>query len=103
MSRRAAMQISRLLVGHTRIYGASKIPVSTFTNPGIIRSTPVPEFRYWSSAASKIPKKLNSGDHENADEQGGTTVVSYWGVAPPKISKADGTPWRWNSFRVRNI
>ncbi|KAL8498683.1 hypothetical protein ACS0TY_021862 [Phlomoides rotata] len=123
MSRRATMQISRLLVGQTqaRLFstaifknvatsasGASKIPVSTFTKYGIVRATPVPGFRHWSNTTSdvvkeetavKAPPKLDSGDHENADDQGGKTIVSYWGVTPPKIRKADGSPWRWNSFR----
>ncbi|XP_059276592.1 ubiquinol oxidase 2, mitochondrial-like [Lycium ferocissimum] len=25
-------------------------------------------------------------------------VVSYWGIQPPKVTKEDGTPWRWNCF-----
>lgn len=115
MSRRAAMQVSRLLLQQHRnrtfttailkdvviSNGASKIPKgATYASHGILR--------HWSSMASEVSKdekaahapKLGPG-HENAeDEQGGKIVVnSYWGVAPPKISKADGSPWRWNSFR----
>lgn len=26
-------------------------------------------------------------------------VVSYWGVEPSKVSKNDGSDWRWNCFR----
>ncbi|XXG78118.1 hypothetical protein AAC387_Pa08g2129 [Persea americana] len=26
-------------------------------------------------------------------------VVSYWGIAPSKLAKEDGTEWKWNSFR----
>ncbi|XP_075485901.1 ubiquinol oxidase 2, mitochondrial-like [Primulina tabacum] len=26
-------------------------------------------------------------------------VVSYWGVEPAKITKEDGTEWKWNCFR----
>lgn len=27
-------------------------------------------------------------------------VVSYWGVSPSKVSKEDGTEWKWSCFRV---
>ncbi|XP_024996187.1 ubiquinol oxidase 2, mitochondrial-like [Cynara cardunculus var. scolymus] len=26
-------------------------------------------------------------------------VVSYWGVQPPKVTKDDGSEWKWNCFR----
>ncbi|MCD7452839.1 Alternative oxidase, mitochondrial precursor [Datura stramonium] len=29
------------------------------------------------------------------------SVVSYWGVPPSKITKPDGTEWKWNCFRRR--
>ncbi|KAG8382054.1 hypothetical protein BUALT_Bualt05G0036600 [Buddleja alternifolia] len=121
MSRRAATQISGLLLGQTRgrllstttfrgvitTSGASKIPIPRFTNYEILRTSRVPEVRYWSTMASEVAKegeqvqapKLDSND-EKVDDQGGTAIVSsYWGVAPPKISKEDGSPWRWNCFR----
>ncbi|KAH0643678.1 hypothetical protein KY289_034652 [Solanum tuberosum] len=25
-------------------------------------------------------------------------IVSYWGIQPPKVTKEDGTPWKWNCF-----
>ncbi|CAI9095042.1 OLC1v1030899C2 [Oldenlandia corymbosa var. corymbosa] len=27
------------------------------------------------------------------------TIVSYWGIQPPKVIKEDGTEWKWNCFR----
>lgn len=30
-------------------------------------------------------------------------VVSYWGIAPSKLAKEDGTEWKWNSFRVLSL
>ncbi|NP_001289782.1 ubiquinol oxidase 2, mitochondrial-like [Nelumbo nucifera] len=42
------------------------------------------------------------------DSTGGTSdspsdkpkpIVSYWGLVPSKVTKEDGTVWRWNSFR----
>ncbi|XP_042490476.1 ubiquinol oxidase 2, mitochondrial-like [Macadamia integrifolia] len=26
-------------------------------------------------------------------------IASYWGIAPPKITKEDGTDWKWTCFR----
>ncbi|OWM65019.1 hypothetical protein CDL15_Pgr028737 [Punica granatum] len=26
-------------------------------------------------------------------------IVSYWGISPVKVTKEDGTEWKWNSFR----
>lgn len=51
---------------------------STVTAPGVVREE--------EKAESEKPK-------DNA-------VVSYWGVSPAKVSKEDGTDWKWNSFRV---
>ncbi|KAL0407974.1 UNVERIFIED_CONTAM: Ubiquinol oxidase 3, mitochondrial [Sesamum radiatum] len=119
MSRRAVVQISKLLFGQTgrsRLFstttftsnvstnGASKILGARFMNYGAPRAY-VLEARYWSSVASerareeKSAPKLGSGN-ENEDDRGGKAVVSsYWGVAPPKVTKEDGSPWRWNCFR----
>lgn len=33
----------------------------------------------------------------NKEEKG---VMSYWGIERSKITKPDGTEWRWNCFRV---
>ncbi|XP_058777567.1 ubiquinol oxidase 1, mitochondrial-like [Vicia villosa] len=32
----------------------------------------------------------------NKDEKG---IMSYWGIQPSKITKQDGTEWKWNCFR----
>ena len=26
--------------------------------------------------------------------------MSYWGIAPTRITKPDGTEWKWNCFKV---
>lgn len=39
------------------------------------------------------------GGGKKDDEENG--ITSYWGVAPNKITKEDGTEWKWNCFRVR--
>lgn len=46
----------------------------------------------------KMEKKVGvCGGGENKDQKG---IVSYWGVEPSKITKLDGTEWKWNCFRV---
>jgi ubiquinol oxidase len=30
-----------------------------------------------------------------------TEAASYWGVAPTRLVKEDGTEWKWSCFRVR--
>ncbi|KAJ8555248.1 hypothetical protein K7X08_012744 [Anisodus acutangulus] len=58
------------------------------------------------SSTTKEEQKVHQPPHTVADEGSDKgdkakvkAIVSYWGVDPPKISKQDGTPWRWNCFR----
>ncbi|WMV40469.1 hypothetical protein MTR67_033854 [Solanum verrucosum] len=37
---------------------------------------------------------LSSGGNNNNNKG----IVSYWGIQPPKVTKEDGTPWKWNCF-----
>ncbi|CAA0838270.1 Ubiquinol oxidase 3- mitochondrial [Striga hermonthica] len=118
MSRRAVMQMSRLLVGQSRQQLFSTAIFNTASNAttnGTFRNS-IPKFasneflgvRCWSSTGPKVATheeltqepKANSGE-ENTDRQGGSRAVvsSYWGVAPPNIAGEDGSPWRWNCFR----
>lgn len=41
--------------------------------------------------------EASAGGQNNKDEK---RVVSYWGVTPNKITKEDGTDWKWTCFRV---
>lgn len=67
------------------------------------------QIRHWSnmntsSKTKEEQKTHNQPPHTDATNAAGDKakkIVSYWGVDPPKISKEDGTPWKWNSFRVR--
>jgi ubiquinol oxidase len=34
--------------------------------------------------------------NDNKDEKG---IVSYWGVPPSRLTKEDGTEWKWSCFR----
>ncbi|XP_042004743.1 ubiquinol oxidase 2, mitochondrial-like [Salvia splendens] len=84
MSRRVAMQVSRLLNSNSTIAQAS-----TF-----LKSTPMLGNRHRSSMASQ--EKAKPGANGEDDR---AAVSSYWGVAPPQVRKDDGSPWRWNCFR----
>jgi len=49
-------------------------------------------------ALSEKEKKVGlSSDGGNKEQK---EIVSYWGVEPSKITKLDGTEWKWNCFRV---
>ncbi|KAJ8774272.1 hypothetical protein K2173_009703 [Erythroxylum novogranatense] len=46
--------------------------------------------RNWSASATPPAKEENPSNKP---------VVSYWGVAPTKLAKEDGSAWKWNCFR----
>lgn len=55
-------------------------------------------------------RKVENGGAEvsaTAPSSGGGSnnkdIVSYWGIQPPKVTKEDGTLWRWNCFMVRKF
>ncbi|KAH0648404.1 hypothetical protein KY285_033652 [Solanum tuberosum] len=94
MSRSAAVKMSGLLMRQLR---------GEFSPRGGIV-----QIRQWSnmSTSSKTKEEQNThqpphtmADATNDDGDKAKKIVSYWGVDPPKISKEDGTPWKWNSFR----
>lgn len=39
------------------------------------------------------------GSAATTSSPNGGEIVSYWGVPPPKVSKEDGTEWKWSCFR----
>ncbi|KAJ7943954.1 Ubiquinol oxidase [Quillaja saponaria] len=44
----------------------------------------------------KSASATDSAVVSNKNEKG---IVSYWGVPPSRITKEDGTEWKWNCFR----
>lgn len=51
-------------------------------------------------------EKVNGGSSGSAAPSGGDAndkkeIASYWGVERAKITKEDGSEWKWNCFRVR--
>ncbi|PIA25864.1 hypothetical protein AQUCO_10500003v1 [Aquilegia coerulea] len=45
-----------------------------------------------------VKKQTTNGDAEKI-ETTETAIASYWGVGPSKITKEDGTEWKWHCFR----
>ncbi|GKD31131.1 ubiquinol oxidase 2, mitochondrial-like protein, partial [Tanacetum coccineum] len=70
---------------------------------------------WWMRSSSRNASTVALGaDHEQPKEQqrkeetvinggeeqkGGKEVASYWGVPPSRVTKEDGTEWKWNCFR----
>ncbi|CAN6884327.1 unnamed protein product, partial [Brassica oleracea] len=50
-------------------------------------------------ANPKKAEKESSTGGEAGGNKGGKGIASYWGVEPSKITKEDGTEWKWNCFR----
>ncbi|KAJ0769029.1 putative ubiquinol oxidase (non-electrogenic) [Helianthus annuus] len=62
--------------------------------------------RSYSVAGGRNASTMMLGEKEQPDNKetvaGGEKekeVVSYWGVQPSKVTKEDGTEWKWNCFR----
>lgn len=49
----------------------------------------------------KKTENETTGGDAGGNKGGEKGIVSYWGVEPNKITKEDGTEWKWNCFRVR--
>lgn len=49
----------------------------------------------------KTENESTGGDAAGGNNKGDKGIASYWGVEPNKITKEDGSEWKWNCFRVR--
>lgn len=49
----------------------------------------------------KTENETTGGDA--GGNKGDKGIASYWGVEPNKITKEDGSEWKWNCFRVCSI
>ncbi|KAK4486292.1 hypothetical protein RD792_008963 [Penstemon davidsonii] len=101
-SRRAAAQISGLLL-HRRVFSTTTIALGGISRPpvNISHRNSVLQVRHCSSTQScNITKEEKTAKLDSDNQGAGKAIVSsYWGVAPPKVTKEDGSPWRWNCFR----
>lgn len=118
MSRIAKTKMSGLLLMQfgQRFFSTSSLgPVmreaSTFSRPLGMEWVRIPmleprKFSNLASSAGKDEDKAAEPPSAAAGKMSGggggdeKAIVSYWGVAPPQFTKEDGSPWRWNCFRV---
>ncbi|XP_076887721.1 ubiquinol oxidase 2, mitochondrial-like [Bidens hawaiensis] len=100
MSRRATIVI-RSLTGNTPVTGAMRI-TSSFGLVG--RDTT----SFGTCNASTMTLGENSKEQKDQKEETvggggggskGKEIASYWGVPPSRVTKEDGTEWKWNCFR----
>lgn len=55
----------------------------------------------WSSTMTQKEHVVTGSAGKNDDGgSGNKDVTSYWGIKPEQVKKDDGTPWKWNCFRV---
>ncbi|CAN6240761.1 unnamed protein product [Urochloa humidicola] len=84
------------LSGFTAARGA--MPVAARILPARMASTAAEAAREDAGA-----KPHGAGAEKKQEEEAGgqskKAIISYWGIDPPKLVKADGTEWKWNSFR----
>lgn len=105
MSQSTATKVSRLLLGQLGPRFLSN--TATFSRPATagMSSTRFASYgvRGWSASAPPVmpgeEEKPKAAANSFTTEDG-KAIVSYWGVTPPKITKEDGTAWKWNCFRV---
>lgn len=45
-------------------------------------------------------KQVQAGSAAGVGPAEEKAVPSYWGVAPTKVTKEDGSPWKWHCFMV---
>ena len=50
-------------------------------------------------SAARENSQTEATDHGGVGG-GDKSVVSYWGMDPKKLTKDDGTEWKWSCFRV---
>ncbi|KAL5550799.1 hypothetical protein UlMin_000975 [Ulmus minor] len=104
---------TRAVANETVVAGVTKALSSTGTVPEWTKTTTV----YWGQSGYGLRSRstlalgekdgdeqkkqtkngaVSDGGHSNKDEKG---IVSYWGVPPSRITKEDGTDWKWSCFR----
>lgn len=113
MSRHAATKLSslflqqlgpRLLLTTPTYTEISKIisrPAAT--NIGTWAKTPMLHVRNMTTLPTTPEEEKNQAQANSTSSingQGEKAIVSYWGVNPPKLTKEDGSAWKWNCFRI---
>ncbi|CAH9077565.1 unnamed protein product [Cuscuta europaea] len=80
-------------------------------NPGVTSEEALVTWMRFPAMGSRRMGTVALGDKQQGDKKSeqstaaastspsGGEIVSYWGVPPSKISKEDGTEWKWSCFR----
>ncbi|KAK9277224.1 hypothetical protein L1049_006763 [Liquidambar formosana] len=107
MSRSAATKMSSLFLRQLRplFFSTSITKTSGIPRPASVGSLRIPmlQLRNWSNLAEEEKRvqlpAASAAAAPVSDGQDEKRVVSYWGIVPRKLTKEDGSAWRWNCFR----
>ncbi|XAR69203.1 Ubiquinol oxidase [Bertholletia excelsa] len=121
MMSRSATRVIRLVVagGGPRFFSTGAVSKGVLTgSTGLFRLTPaqVPErvvattwvrfpavgLRNSSTLAMDTKERKEEKELQSSGSAGGPDnkeITSYWGITPSKVTKEDGTEWRWSCFR----
>ena len=94
----------RLFAAEPAVFGLAArgaMPAAARILPARMASTAAEAAR--EDAGAKQHGSAGGGTEKQEEAAGGQSkkaIVSYWGIEPPKLVKADGTEWRWPCFRV---
>ncbi|MFS7928464.1 putative ubiquinol oxidase (non-electrogenic) [Helianthus anomalus] len=98
-----ATKASQLLLTQlrTRLFSTTSFTGSVITEPfKVPMSTTLGTTRHLTMPARNYSTHVSSGSSQDKKEDKDTKAVSsYWGVAPPTLTKSDGSAWKWNCFR----
>lgn len=98
----AVTKASKLLLTQLekRLFTTTTFTGSAVTEPfKILRGTTLGNARLLNIHAQKYNTHAPLGSDKKDDTET-KAVSSYWGVTPPSLTKADGSAWKWNCFRV---
>ncbi|KAL8239009.1 hypothetical protein R6Q59_015576 [Mikania micrantha] len=84
-----------------RLFTTTSFTGSAITEPFMVHAgTTTGTTRLLSMHARSYNVQASSvSSPEKKDDTDTKAVSSYWGVAPPSLTKADGSAWKWNCFR----
>ncbi|KAJ0477630.1 putative ubiquinol oxidase (non-electrogenic) [Helianthus annuus] len=98
-----ATKASQLLLTQlrTRLFSTTSFTGSVITEPfNVPMSSTMGTTRLLTMPARNYSTHVSSGSSKDKKEDNDTKAVSsYWGVAPPTLTKSDGSAWKWNCFR----
>lgn len=103
MSHHTAAKLSRSIISQLGTRGFSTASVNTSEiAQTFARLRPAFAIRNLSTSVSPngSPKDEKNNSINSDKSQNDKIIPSYWGVAPAKLTKEDGSAWKWNCFTV---